>query len=209
MRQILLALTIASILCGCVHPPDPRYHRDVISCPPLPPLEMSDIAGVWAGRFHATDSHSFLYLDLNLDSTGLIALYSKDSPDSPELLIQNYDCTWSLDYRTIDIVPDEGGFILSGYASRSQLQLKWCDDTHEHTYHLHRRPEYMDVLKEIENSLAFPSATVEIAYIVEEGDDIYTVAIKFGVVATTLRFHNNLTSSELTPGQTIIIPLPQ
>jgi len=170
---------------------------------------MHDIAGVWAGK--AINDQRFLYVDLNPDGTGLIALYYKDSPDSPELLIQNYDCTWStnLNYRNIDIVINGGDFTLSGYASLSWLQLKWHSDTHEHIYSLHRRQEYMEALKEIEDSLAFPDATVGIAYIVEEGDNVYTVAIEFGVTANTLRIHNVLTSSELTPGQTLFIPLQQ
>ena len=60
--------------------------------------------------------------------------------------------------------------------------------------------------KEIEDSADFPNAIVEREYIAKEGDDVYTVGIKFGVSASTLRQHNKLTTNELTPGQTIIIP---
>ncbi len=43
-------------------------------------------------------------------------------------------------------------------------------------------------------------------YTVKENEDVYTVAIKWGIAPTELRQLNNLTSSELTPGQVLRVP---
>ena len=44
-------------------------------------------------------------------------------------------------------------------------------------------------------------------YVVQEGDDVYSVAIALGVQPTDLRQANNLSGSELIPGQTIKVPI--
>jgi LysM repeat protein len=43
-------------------------------------------------------------------------------------------------------------------------------------------------------------------YTVKENEDVYSVAIKWGIAPTELRQINNLTSSELTPGQVLRVP---
>jgi len=61
---------------------------------------------------------------------------------------------------------------------------------------------------QITTTPSFPSSSAasDRTYTVQDGDDVYTVGIKFGVPATELRQFNNLTTSELTPGQTLRIP---
>jgi LysM repeat protein len=44
------------------------------------------------------------------------------------------------------------------------------------------------------------------SYTVKENEDVYSVAIKWGIAPTELRQLNNLTSSELTPGQVLRVP---
>jgi len=56
---------------------------------------------------------------------------------------------------------------------------------------------------------AAPTGTVDPAfksYTVKENEDVYSVAIKWGIAPTELRQLNNLSSSELTPGQVLRIP---
>lgn len=43
-------------------------------------------------------------------------------------------------------------------------------------------------------------------YVVQENEDVYTLAVKWSISPTELRQLNNLTTSELTPGQTIRVP---
>lgn len=51
-----------------------------------------------------------------------------------------------------------------------------------------------------------PAGTGFKSYTVRENEDVYSVAIKWGIAPTELRQINNLTSSELTPGQVLRIP---
>ena len=43
-------------------------------------------------------------------------------------------------------------------------------------------------------------------YTVKEGEDVYAVAIRWGVSPDELKALNNLTSSDLQPGQVLKIP---
>ena len=52
---------------------------------------------------------------------------------------------------------------------------------------------------------AAPAAEAK-TYTVKEGEDVYAVAIRWGVSPAELKARNNLTSSDLTPGQVLKIP---
>jgi len=52
---------------------------------------------------------------------------------------------------------------------------------------------------------AAPAAEAK-TYTVKEGEDVYAVAIRWGVSPSELKALNNLTSSDLTPGQVLKIP---
>ena len=45
------------------------------------------------------------------------------------------------------------------------------------------------------------------SYTVKEGEDLYAVAIRWGVSPSELKSLNNLTSSDLQPGQILKIPV--
>jgi len=45
------------------------------------------------------------------------------------------------------------------------------------------------------------------SYVTQEGDDIYSIAVRMGVPPAELRQANNLTSSEVAPGQTLRVPV--
>ena len=46
-------------------------------------------------------------------------------------------------------------------------------------------------------------------YVVQEGQDLFDIAVKWGVSAADVKALNNLQSDTLTPGQTILIPSPK
>jgi LysM repeat protein len=50
-----------------------------------------------------------------------------------------------------------------------------------------------------------PPANVQ-TYTVKEGEDLYAVAIRWGVSPSELKALNNLATHELQPGQTLKIP---
>ena len=50
------------------------------------------------------------------------------------------------------------------------------------------------------------SASAEVSYRVRSGDSLWSIAKKYGISVTMLRQRNNLRSSKIRPGQSIIIP---
>ncbi len=46
-------------------------------------------------------------------------------------------------------------------------------------------------------------------YIVQEGQDLFDISVKWGVSASEIKALNNLTSDDVTPGQTLMIPAPR
>jgi LysM repeat protein len=54
---------------------------------------------------------------------------------------------------------------------------------------------------------ALPSPT-PVIYTVKSGDNLYTIAQTFGVTVEAIMAANNLTSTNLSVGQMLIIPVP-
>ena len=52
-----------------------------------------------------------------------------------------------------------------------------------------------------------PAAEKTQSYTVKEGEDLYAVAIRWGVSASELKALNNLASVDLQPGQVLKIPV--
>ena len=46
-------------------------------------------------------------------------------------------------------------------------------------------------------------------YVVEEGQDLFDIAIKWGVTPNDIKALNNMSSDTVTPGQTLLIPVPR
>ena len=56
---------------------------------------------------------------------------------------------------------------------------------------------------------ATPPAAKGTPYVVQEGQDLFDISVKWGVSATEIKALNNLTSDDVTPGQTLMIPAPR
>lgn len=54
-----------------------------------------------------------------------------------------------------------------------------------------------------------PVAPKGTPYVVQEGQDLFDISVKWGVSAADVKALNNLDSDKLTPGQTILIPPPK
>ncbi len=54
-----------------------------------------------------------------------------------------------------------------------------------------------------------PAAPKGTPYVVQEGQDLFDIAVRWGVSASDIKEFNNLKSDTVTPGQTILIPPPK